>query len=193
MRKMEFKFRSNFVLLVLLLCSAFSGVHSQFLLGDFRFADRVELETASHTCGHPDSGMTSFREYNEALLREIPPNDLPERTCDYTCARMFDQDFSRVNRYRIENFNMFGQFHADGCEGYTPAEGTNAGSGSGDAPSTTTSSSAGSTSEFVGTIESGNFCAIKDLQVNEQSVFGSTNLTFHLSVKISDVDVNRHG
>ena len=153
-------------------------------VGSMATLDRVELESASQTCGHPDSGMTSFTLYNPTLLLEIPHDELPNLTCVHNCAKNFDENFSRANRFRIENFNAFGQYHRAGCVGYTTRVATDGdGSGGGDP-------NGNPTSEYVAAFNAGeNFCAIKDFEVMEVT---SPNMTFSFSVKIFDAD-NRHG
>ena len=162
---------------VLFLFSRLSCVQSQVFRPLLTGIPEVEVNPVSHTCGHPDSGMTSHQSYVWQLLQEGLPGE--ERPCDYSCVRTFDENFSRLNRLKIENFNQFGQYHRQSCDGYLTG-GFSGGSGSGSGVTSPV------TTEYVTTIEVDNQCAIKDLRFAERSLFFYGNTTHSMTVKVDD-------
>ena len=127
--------------------------------------------------------MTLHISYVWQLLQEgVPGEDV--RPCDYYCERSFDENFSRINRFKIENFNQIGQYNSQGCDGYVTSDVTDErGSGSFDASTTRRTPS---TWEYVTTIDVDNQCAIKDLRFAERSLFFNVNMTHSMRVKVDD-------
>ena len=159
--------------------------------GDLQALTGVEINPVSHTCGHPDSGMTSYTSYVWQFLQEGVADE--ERPCDYYCKRTFDENFSRVNRFKIENLNQIGQYNSQECNGYVTSDVTDErGSGSFDSsttrstPATSTTRRTPATMEYVTTINVDNQCAIKDLRFAERSLFFHGNMTHSMRVKVDD-------
>ena len=149
---------------LLLLCSSARGetfpTEGPQGIGVLQTLTRVELDPLSHTCGHPDSNMTSYQNYTTQ----------ESRPCTHECTRVFSEDFRRVNRFKIENFNSFGQFNRPGCEGLASVDVTD-----------WNQSGNASTSEYVATINIDNHCAIRNISFPP---FFSEGSTYWMSVRI---------